>query len=349
MAAVQSSPLTPLGLELPPPHGRRRASLLVTLLPGVLAHSYPAYLAAYGLLMLAATAALFALTESFALHRNRDVQSTLNWLTAFLTPLAGLVLWRFDILVAVTALGVLLLLARARPGTAGVVAAVGALIKLVPALLLALPVLRFRLEPRPALRSVATFAITVALVSAGWFAYAALSLNASFGVHSNRGLEFGSLAAGLLLLLGQLWPLSARLDGSGPCLCLEVRHAWAPALAAVALPIQAFALALSSLWIALRRHRDDARDAALLLLAYVVAGKVLSPQYLIWLAPLVAFLPRLRWPFLAACMLTTIVYPLGFELLLNQVAWPIVALNVRNAILVYCVWLIVSPTSTRVD
>ncbi len=324
-------------------------ALIVTLLPGSVAHSYTAYLATYSLLMFVATAALFALTESFARHLNRDARTPLNWLTAFLTPLVGLVLCRFDILVAVTTLGALLLFARARPGSAGVVAALGALIKLVPAMVLVLPLLRFRLEPRIALRSLAGFSITIAVALLGWFVFAGPTLLASLKVHSHRGMEFGSLGAGLLLLLGQLFPKTACVDGSGPCLCFEVHHAWAPAMAAAALPLQALALTLSAIWIGRRKQPDDAGHVALLLLAYILAGKVLSPQYLIWLAPFIAFLPRLHWPFLAACFLTLAVYPFGLDLLMNQSAWAVITLNLRNAILVYCVWLIVAPASARVD
>ncbi len=324
-------------------------ALIVTLLPGALARSYAAYLVTFSLLMLVSTAALFALTEAFARQLNRDARTPLNWLTAFLTPLVGLVLCRFDILVAVATLGALLLFARARPGAAGVVAALGALIKLVPALVLVLPLLRFRIEPRIALRSLAGFFITIAVALLSWFAFAGPSLLASFKVHSHRGMEFGSLGAGLLLILGQLYPQSACVDGSGSCLCFEVHHAWAPAMAAAALPLQALALTVSSVWIARRKQPDDPSHAALLLLVYILAGKVLSPQYLIWLAPFIAFLPRLQWPFLAACLLTIAVYPFGLDSLMNQSAWPVITLNLRNAILVYCVWLIVTPASARVN
>ncbi len=324
-------------------------ALMVTLLPGVLARSYSAYLIAYSLLMFAASAVLFALTESYARLLHKDVKQTLGWLTAFLVPLSGLILWRFDIVVAVTTIGALLLLAGARPGAAGSVAALGALVKLVPALVLAVPLLRLHREARPALRSVFIFLLTIAIVCTAWFAYAGPSLYTSFRMHSQRGLEFGSLSAGVLLLLGQFFPQSARVVTTNPCLCVEVDHAWAPSLAAAALPLQAIALSLAAIWIFLQRRRNDARDLSLLFFLYILTGKVLSPQYLIWTAPFVAFLPRLRLPFLVACILTTAVYPIGFDLLRQQVAWPIVALNVRNALLIYCVCLIVSPTRTPAD
>ena len=57
-----------------------------------MARSFLAHLAALSLLMLAASSALFALTEHFARPFNLDARSVRNWLTAFLTPLVCLVL-----------------------------------------------------------------------------------------------------------------------------------------------------------------------------------------------------------------------------------------------------------------
>ena len=243
----------------------------------------------------------------------------------------------------------MLLLARARPGAAGVVAAVGALIKLIPALVLVLPVLRFRLEPRPALRSLTGFFVTIAVSILAWFAFAGPSLYASFRIHSHRGLEFGSLGAGLLLLLGQFAPHSVRLVGSNPCICLEVEHAWAPVLSAAALPLQALALSLASVWIALRRDRNDARDAALLLLAYILSGKVLSSSTSSGSRHSSPSYPSSAGPSSPLAFSPPSSTPSASKLLLSQAAWPIVALNLRNAILVYCVWLIVTPAVARVD
>jgi hypothetical protein len=56
--------------------------------------------------------------------------------------------------------------------------------------------------------------------------------------------------------------------------------------------------------------------ALLFLMLFVAANKVFSPQYLLWVAPLVclaAFPPRARrpffWAFLLTCVLTTVVFP----------------------------------------
>ncbi len=51
----------------------------------------------------------------------------------------------------------------------------------------------------------------------------------------------------------------------------------------------------------------------------LVTSKILSPQYLFWVVPFVALLSRPKTlVFWAACLLTTVGYPLNFGPMLNQ-------------------------------
>jgi hypothetical protein len=69
--------------------------------------------------------------------------------------------------------------------------------------------------------------------------------------------------------------------------------------------------------------RVFSRYAAALILAFMLGSKVLSPQYVIWLLPLVPLsvggVPGLGVSavFLAACFLTTQVFPIHYDDLLN--------------------------------
>lgn len=80
--------------------------------------------------------------------------------------------------------------------------------------------------------------------------------------------------------------------------------------------------------------------ALLLVCLLIVSNKVFSPQYIAWVAPLVALasimarfqtMRLLRWSVVIAAGLTTLVYPVAYESILhNTSAWPIVILVVRN-------------------
>lgn len=66
-------------------------------------------------------------------------------------------------------------------------------------------------------------------------------------------------------------------------------------------------------WLQWRRKIDLAMAALLTLLVVMVTGKVFSPQYLIWVIPLVAYAGGTNWRWIAAwvaiCALTTVIYP----------------------------------------
>jgi hypothetical protein len=74
----------------------------------------------------------------------------------------------------------------------------------------------------------------------------------------------------------------------------------------------------------------------------LVSSRILSPQYLFWVAPFVALSSRPKaLVFWAACLLTNVGYPLNFQELLNQQADIVFVINLRNAILVgFLAWVI---------
>ncbi len=76
--------------------------------------------------------------------------------------------------------------------------------------------------------------------------------------------------------------------------------------------------------------------------AVLVGSKVLSVQYVIWLLPFVPFLPRpMRWLVLAIAALSTAIYTVDYQALLHLEAPWILALLVRNGLLVALLaWLV---------
>ena len=81
----------------------------------------------------------------------------------------------------------------------------------------------------------------------------------------------------------------------------------------------------------------------------ILANKVLSPQYLAWLLPFAALLPGPQALLLvAASVLTTIEYPILFDALRAIDPFPVLVVNVRNAmLLVLFVWILVDSSSAQ--
>jgi hypothetical protein len=155
--------------------------------------------------------------------------------------------------------------------------------------------------------------------------------------HQARGLEFESPYASVLLLLKK-WTGPVEVAYSFKSVTLQ--SSLAPLLiqlapwAAVGL-LAAAALALLIHFCILLNRTTSASDnpstlaqrfpqlllgyALLLLMLFIATSKVFSPQYLLWLVPLVVLIPlggkarRLfLWAFLLTCVLSTVIFPFLF-------------------------------------
>jgi uncharacterized membrane protein len=220
--------------------------------------------------------------------------------------LAGsLILTRFDLWPALLATGALaaLLAGRHRLGWAALGAAVAA--KLWPFVLVPLAlgwaVVHGRL--RASLAGVATFAIAVVPFAL----LAPHGLFESVRGQGDRPLQIESLGASLLTTF--VHPVVTTSHGAQNL----VGHGSLAATFAVAQ-----ALAIVALWIAFLRGPIDRerflRYSAACVCAFVALGKVLSPQFLLWLVPLVP-LVRGRRGIVATLLLST-------ALVLTQVWFP---------------------------
>lgn len=141
--------------------------------------------------------------------------------------------------------------------------------------------------------------------------------------HANRGLQAESLAASVLMKLG--W-VNEVVFAYG---ALEVRGRGAEFASSLSPPLTG-ALLLVTAFFMYREHRSGRsgleafpRYAALLILAFMLGSKVLSPQYVIWLLPLVPLGAGgvtgilVSALFLAVCWTTTQVYPIHYDDLLE--------------------------------
>jgi hypothetical protein len=194
-------------------------------------------------------------------------------------------------------------------------------------------------RPRQAGELVVRSALLVVMVLAIFLPLYALygsGTLAFFRYHGSRGLEIESLWSCVPLALRSFGQAIAADYSYGS---VNIRTALTPLLTRLALPVTALLLVLTTSLLLLRARRLTAANmqrptgktlaqlypaefvcyALLLLMAFVCANKVFSPQYLLWLAPLVVLVPlvgRARrvflWAFLLICVLSPVIAPLLF-------------------------------------
>lgn len=259
--------------------------------------------------------------------------------------LGPVVLIRYDLLPAALSALALALLLVGRPRLAFAFLAAGAAAKIYPLVLVppAYLYVRRRAGAREAAVGAAVFAVVLVAVVAPFALLAPDGLGESLWDQAGRGLQVETVGASVLFALH-------ALDAYSPLVSLpkgayfQLEGALPDALATVHAAAQA--LAVLAVWALFARSRRD--DRALVLAAasavacFVLLGKVLSPQFLIWLIPLV---PLVRGRvgiaagtlFAVALVLTHLLYPGRFEGryqdLVNLHPGPAWLLLTRNAVL----------------
>lgn len=267
-----------------------------------------------------------------------------GWSMVLLAPLAGaLVRTHLDLFpVALTMAGLALVVARPRRGAveAGLVLlALGTMTKLWPAAPAAVAVvwLAGRGEARLALRGAVAFAVVVLAVGVPFAALGGFP-GTMVRFHVDRPVQIESTAATVLEVVG-----GSRVTGD------PIRHdrfksngldGGAADVVQALSTLALLAASLAILYLAYRRPETDALVLAALAvtLAFVAFSKVLSPQYMTWLLPLAAVAygrgAKLAPALVALASLTTqLWFPGRYFDVVHQHAWAVVAVGVRNALL----------------
>jgi hypothetical protein len=268
--------------------------------------------------------------------------SAAGWLMA-LTPLllGGMVRTHFDALPALLAMGAMLCFARDHPRWGFALLAVGGMVKLWPLVLVPVAIvwLVARGQRRAALEGTA-MALAICVVVLAPYPWHGLRDAVRF--HQERPVQIESTPATVLWLADDSFitgdPVrpdrfkSNGLDG-GPAHTVSVLLTILEVLAILGAA-------------ALAARRRDPRHLVLCCflaaIAFVALGKVLSPQYLVWLTPFaaVAFAgsrPPARLPAslsALACVLPQIVFPRGYFDLVAGDDTTFAIVGVRNAALV---------------
>jgi hypothetical protein len=262
------------------------------------------------------------------------------WCAALLL-LGPIALYRIDaITVPIAVIGGLWLVSR--PAVAAALLTIGAWIKIWPGALLLAAVVAARARFR--------MLLTAVIVSGGVIALLLL-LGADTEIlgflteQTGRGLQIEAVAATPFLWLAVAG--AARIEYSFEILTFQITAPGVDAVAAALTLLMALAVLAVTAVGAVKAMRGAAfprlfPPLALTLVALlIVTNKVGSPQFQTWLiAPVILWLVldrvRARTPavlVLALCLLTCLVYPLGYDALLRADALAVAVLTVRNVLL----------------
>ncbi|WP_157504635.1 hypothetical protein [Dyadobacter beijingensis] len=191
--------------------------------------------------------------------------------------------------------------------------------------------------------------VAAAAILAGCIA--AMEMNAAsdfMRYHLLRGIQIESLAGGMLMLLESFGLIELDIAHSfGAIHLITPLTAGILGFINITTPICFLAMTAYLGW---AFHRASAMPAGLQtrrliascgaqILLFMLLNKVFSPQYMIWLLPLVPFCKaRTHLLFTVALMLTVVIFPGQYHNLLSK-QWPmVIILNARNALLI---WLFV--------
>lgn len=315
---------------------------------------YDSYRAGFLVLVVAVDALFVAL-----LAWRTGAVGVLAWV--LLETLSGrLALLRFDVIPAELAAGTLLLLLGRRDALAASVAALGAGLKLWPALLLPLAFGRRATQRRTLASGLVTTAILVigSLLAGGW-----PRLLSPLGYQRDRGLQIEAVAAtpAMLARLGDpdlqiVWSKWNAYEITGPGV-----PGWLTASSVASVVAFVGFVALVAVWWRSGARPETAAYVGLFAIAaFMATSKALSPQYLLWLAApasalqgtafgpaqpsgrtLAAALDPARrarvvitFAWVTALMaLTAYVYPLHYDEILAGAPVPVRVLAIRNLLL----------------
>jgi hypothetical protein len=273
------------------------------------------------------------------------------WFVPAIGPMAY---FRFDLIPAMLA-GAAVLAAARRPAWSGALTAIGASLKLWPALMLPSFLLR-RLDRRPVLKGFVFTGLAIAAVSL--VIGGPGRLLSPLHWQSGRGLQIESVTALPLMLAWAVHPKGTWDIRISDYKAYEIFGPGVHALITVSTVLTVLGLVvLGWLWYRARTQPSvSAETVAWLFLAtaamVTITNKTLSPQYILWLGgPLAALLAR--WPgdpevrraarlLLVICVLTQIVFPLTYNHLTNADHATIPAmlvLTLRNVLLVRLTWI----------
>lgn len=350
-------PYRDFALEYPP------LALLPITLPRVLAGSsingYEILFTAIAVCLAMATAAAVAWLAGHGWSATSRRETLLVFIGLSLAAMPQVV-WRFDIVPALLTALALMAVAAGRPVSAGLALGLGTAAKLYPAFLIPVLLAYYVLGRRWRDAALLLFgsAVTVGAICAQLVLLGGSDAFTFLTYQGDRGIEIQSVLGGIFLLAQNLFGIEAAVSfGFGSyevTSSLGATLALPDLLAQVVLGI-GLIIGTGVSFMRDRRRLGFIQPTTLVtyllatLVLVMLANKVLSPQYIVWLLPFGALLPwRQSLLLVAIFALTTFVYPLAFALLRAADPLAVAALNGRNLLLlVLLIWLVVPRRDGR--
>ncbi len=275
-------------------------------------------------------------------------------LLAGMLLLGPFTLTRFDLLPATLTAAALAALLRRRDRLGGGLLGAAIAAKLYPAVLL--PILVARTWRRDGLvEAIRLLGLVVAVLLVAYLPFAAVSPDGtarSLWSQLGRPLQIESLGAGILLAVHHVFAMPLDWASSSGSQNLT------GAVAAVAsgLTTVAGAAAILLLWTGYARGEQGndrfVRYAAAAVVAFVAFGKVLSPQFLVWLLPIVPLVRGRRGlaaaaGLLGACALTRVWFPGGYWELVKEFDWRLSSVVLIRDVVLVAVFLALAGERVR--
>ena len=352
-------PYRDLLVEYPPP------ALLSFLVPALLFRTPVAYAFAFAAELLVFDVMAMVAIASMAPASRITVRKSLALYTAVVAAVGPLVVLRYDLLPAMLVIVALAALVKGKTKTGWALLALGVGAKLYPLVVLplvAIEDLRARQYRRLGV-GVAVFVGVLLAMDLPWVILNAGGFWYSMSYHLERGLHSESLY-GTALLVEQVFGLTT-VKGAMTFGSWNLDSALADLLARWSLYFTVVCLTIvyASHWWRVRKRpatevaagRPDAgatqlliRYACVAVLVFILANKVFSPQYLIWLCPLLPLIGG-RWRnvvwglFIVAAAATQYVYPYHYIEFAQFTPHVVLTLAARDILLVAAAILMLLP------
>jgi hypothetical protein len=256
-------------------------------------------------------------------------------------------LFRYDIVPALMVLGCLRLLERRRFASTYPLIGLGTLVKLFPLALLPVTVIAHARATRGrgtavAIRGLATGVAVCAVIVAGGFALGRV-IDPAHGLGAitynvDRPVQVESVPA-TLMWLGSWFGVAAHP------VYASVSYDLVGRLSGAASAAGDVALVVGMLWVWWRQltGRMDVGHAVVgSLLVLLCTTGVLSTQFLLWVAPVLAVVEGFRYRWLAVFLLTALIFPVLYQVaveyspVLRYSWWFLAGIGARNVLLVVC-------------